>query len=174
MNQENGFFVTPFGIDGYPVGSGFWEYSKLSEHWLSVCQQVSSTATSDAPFSGKLSHIRLKWTSATGAAIGTFLVNDKVVCSVLLLTGRSHPSESQVAQMFVESLRRNDTVRIAAGDAKPFEAILTANERPMMVVVTWPQESVSAPDTTLVRELAIHLAGAFFSRSARTEAGFPE
>ena len=43
IRRAFGFFVLPFGIDGEPVGFGFWELSALSDKWLSVCEDFLAT-----------------------------------------------------------------------------------------------------------------------------------
>ena len=168
VERRPGFFVLPFGMDGEPVGLGFWEQSRLSEEWLKVCRNYLEAHGSafEAAWSGNLTHVRTKLTSASGAAVVTFVVQQKVVLSVLLLTGSSLPGEDSVAQMFVESLRRSAPAQAAAQSASPFSSVFSEGHRPLMVVVPWPEATVSDQDHELIRELGLHLAGAFFAMQA--------
>lgn len=165
VERQPGFFILPFGMDGEPVGFGFWEQVRLSENWLTVCRDYLNEhgAVFDASWSGNLSHIRTKITSASGTALVTFFVQGKVALSVLLLAGTSPAAEESAAQMFVESLRRSAPVQAATQSPNPFNNIFSAKDRPLMVVVPWPETTVSEQDHKLVRELGLHLAGAFFT-----------
>jgi hypothetical protein len=168
VERQPGFFILPFGMDGEPVGFGFWEQSKLSESWLNVCKDYLNThgTAFDASWSGNLSHIRTKLTSASATALVTFFVQGNVALSVLLLAGTSSAVEESVSQVFVESLRRSAPVQAATHSPNPFNDIFSAKDRPLMVVVPWPDATVSEEDHKLVRELGLHLAGAFFSEQA--------
>src|SRR5205823_4181973 len=97
----------PFGIDGAPVDRGFWEYAKLSPDWLAVCQKHirECGSVSEMPLQGSLSHLRIKFTSASSAALVTIFVHGKTVSSLLLLTGQSPSVDTQVAKMYVSSLQ---------------------------------------------------------------------
>lgn len=163
-SMDSGFHMTPFGIDGEQVGLGFWNASKLSDVWLGVCREFLKAhgAAFDASWGGKLMEIRTKFTSASGAAIATFCVRDRVASSLLLLSGQSSEVEQTVTEMFAESLRRTVWVKTAASTPHPFSTIASFAERPLMVVVAWPESTLSEQDNNIVRELGLHLAGAFF------------
>jgi hypothetical protein len=64
--------------------------------------------------------------------------------------------------MFVESMRRVPAVRRAAHLGEPFRALHSIRERPLMVAVPWPDKNLTEQDHALVRELSLHLSGAFF------------
>jgi hypothetical protein len=173
MYREDGFFVAPFGIDGQQEGCEFVERQRLSVKWLKICGEHLDRhgASFNEPWSGTLAQIHTKFTSAQGVALVTFQVGGRVAASLVLATGASLQAEAQTMQMFVESLRRSAIVQSASADAKPFEAVLSIRERPVMIVVPWPDEAVSEEDHALVRELALHMAGAFLSGPACPSGG---
>jgi hypothetical protein len=45
--------------------------------------------------------------------------------------------------------------------SEPFAEVLSLSERPLMVIVPIPDESISDQDNDVVQELALHLASAF-------------
>jgi hypothetical protein len=59
-------------------------------------------------------------------------------------------------------------VQAAAPHGMAFQAALTLRQRPLMIVVPWPDDSISEDDHRLVRDLALHLAGAFLASSGGT------
>jgi hypothetical protein len=152
-------------MDGEQVDSGFWANSQLSDIWLGVCSEFlkANGAAFDMSWSGKLSHIRTKFTSASGAALATFSVYGKVASSVLLLSGQSPEADRTVAEMFVDALRRTVWTQTAASTPHAFSRVTSIKERPLMVVIAWPESTIAEQDHDLVRELGVHLAAAFFS-----------
>jgi hypothetical protein len=161
------FFVAPFSVDGEMQGLDVFEPSALSGRWLGLCRDHLERYGSvfDRAWEGNLSHIRTKFTSASGVAFISFYVESRLVASIALGTGRSSSAESEALRMFVISLRRVDLVRVAANSGDPFQKVLMIEERPLMIVVPWPDLGVSDQDHALVRELATHLAGAFFGQT---------
>ena len=159
-----GFFIAPFSVDGECQAIDYWECAELSARWLAVCAEhlARHGASFDAPWNGNLSHISTKMTAVSGAAIVTFKVGGDIAASVVLADGRSPLAESEVLKMFVESVRKVG-VSVAAGTSShPFQRVLSIEERPLMVVVPWPDDAIAEQDHAAVRELSIHLAGAFF------------
>lgn len=165
---DSGFHITAFGIDGVQVGLGFWDASKLSDVWSGVCKEFLKAhgATFDASWGGKLFEIRTKFTSSTGAAIATFFVRDRVASSLLFLSGQSPEVEQTVTEMFVESLKRTVWVQTAASTPHPLSTIASVAERPLIVIVAWPEPTLSEQDNNIVRELGLHLAEAFLTESS--------
>jgi hypothetical protein len=159
-----GFHVAPYAPDGVPSETGFWEYGKLSPRWLVTCEAFlrSNGESFSSSWEGNLRHITTKLTSATGSALVTFAAKGTIAVSGLLLSGSNVQSDSEVASMFVESMRRIHAVRWASPLPKPFDSVLSLAERPLAVVVTWGWDAVSDEDHGLVKELFLHLAGAFF------------
>ena len=160
------FTVMPFASDGDPLGSRWWTESELSAKWRTICLDFLSThgSTFHAHWTGNLGHISTRVTSAQGAGIATFSAHDKLACSMLLLTGKSEMVETHLSDMFIESLRGIELVRMTKRDSHPFETIRTCSERPLMVVVVWPTDQISQRNRDLVKELSLHLASEFFSR----------
>ncbi|MGZ5443554.1 MAG: hypothetical protein ACXW5U_16825 [Thermoanaerobaculia bacterium] len=160
-----GFYVGSFSIDGEPQGIGYWECSGLSSRWLAVCSEhLAHQGTSfEASWSGNLSHVTTKMTAVSGAAIITFKIGEKIAASVALAKGSSPVAEAELLKMFVESLRRSGVTVTATTSPEPFQKMLSIGERPLMVVVPFPDGSITDQDHAVVRELSIHLAGAFFS-----------
>jgi hypothetical protein len=163
-SNEAGFHVAPFGVDGEPVGAGFWSSSNLSNEWLRLGSEFLQThgPVFDSSWDGPLSQIRTKFTSSSGAALATFFVNTKIASSLLLLSGQSPAAEQVVTDMFVDSIKRT-VEQMVVGAPNHFSKIASIKERPLMVVVPWPEADISDQDYDLVRELGLHLAGAFFS-----------
>ena len=95
----------------------------------------------------------------------SFLVNDIITASAILMAGSSAPAERAASQMWVDSLRRSNIVLVASSSSNPFEQVLTTNERPLLVVIPWPDARVSEQDRELVRELLLHLARAYFDNA---------
>lgn len=163
-----GFHVAAYAFDGALVGLDHWGRDQLSDTWLAICSEhlAQHGANFDAPWLGKLSHIQTQYTSSAGIALVTFSVHGRPVSSLALLTGQSPAAETEALELFVDSLQRVELVHAAKTQASPFADTLTICERPLMVVVPWPDPTVTQQDHELVRELAIHLSGAFFSRNS--------
>jgi hypothetical protein len=163
---EPGFYVAPFVIDGSPQGIGFWKLAGLSRRWLALCdrqlQEQASDPSLDGSLGGPLSHLTMRFTAEAGAALATFRVRGRVASSLALVSGASRRAERKVLSLFVESLRRLAAVRATAASAAPFEDVLAIQERPLVIVVPWPVPEITDQDHELVRELALHTAGAFF------------
>jgi hypothetical protein len=164
--QESGFYILPFGIDGEPVGIGFWDMSKLSEDLLCLCKEYLELPGTilEASRDEYLLHIRTKMTSTLGTAVITFLVHGRSASSVLLMSGLSPLVENDVEQLFVDSLSKTILVQSAAGLSKPFDGIISAKERPLMIVVPWPDANISDKDYQIIRDLSLHLAAVFFKQ----------
>jgi hypothetical protein len=161
-----GFFIAPFAIDGELQGIGYYDCGKLSARWLRVCAEYLQQHGSsfDATWNGNLSHIRTTCASASDAALMTFSVNGTLASSVALARGAAPAVDHEVLAMFADSLRRVHIVQQSASSTSPFSAILSIQQRPIMIVVPWPDATISEDDHELVRELSLHAAGAFLSR----------
>jgi hypothetical protein len=165
--QPLGFFIAPFGADGEGVGISFQDATKLSSKWRTICAEYLSRfgESFEAKWEGQLSHIttRFSSTSSSGVAIVTFIVHDSVASSLLLLRGMQPIAAREAMMMFVNSLRRINLAKRLATSTEPFSKIFTIEERPVMIVVPWPDPEISEIDHELVRELELHLAAAFFT-----------
>lgn len=147
-------------------GIGFYDCAKLSKRWLETCEEFLAHHGSsfDAQWSGNLSHVRTRGTATSGAALITFSVNGKVGASLALVRGTAPAVDTQVLTMFVNSLRKVSVVQAASSSpASAFSSVLSIRDRPLMVVVPWPDETIADDDHELVRELALHTAGAFLA-----------
>ena len=167
MGSE-GFFVAPFAGSGELLDVGFWEYSRLSGEWLRQCEEFLDSAEQGARKSwpGKLSNVSSVVTAAKGAALTTFYVDGHIATSCVFLSGLIPAVESEVARMFIDSARRMSERVLPAKDARErFAAVSGLRERPLAVVVVWASDAVSDEDFDVVRELGLHLAGAFFRRA---------
>jgi hypothetical protein len=165
--MEHAFYIAAFAVDGELEGVARSETLKLSDKWLRICDEflAANGTLIDAHWSGPLSHIRTKLTTASGVALVTFSAHDKIACSISLATGLLPDSESSVLQMFVQSLRQTGPARVAAkASSESFAKVREIAERPAMFVVPWGNRDISEQDQALIRELSIHLAAAFFLR----------
>jgi hypothetical protein len=162
--REAGFFVAPFSIDGELIDVGYWELQQLSHKWLTLSQDFlrQQGDSFDASWGGPLAHIRIKFTARSGVALETFFVHDRPAASVAMASGRAPAAECQVLRLFVDSLRRVEVVRAAAQSQEPFAKALVIAERPILFVVFWADPSIDEQDHELVKELTMHMAGAFF------------
>jgi hypothetical protein len=169
LDQPTGFCVAPFAIDGELEGIGFWDFGKLSEKWLGICRSILEhyAESFEMPWEGNLSHISTKVTAASGAALVTFRVHGAILSSIALLSGAERAVENDVLRMFAASLKGVQLTQLAAKSAEPFQKLFSIEERPLMVVVPWPRRTISESDFRLAKELAIHLAAAFFQKGAR-------
>jgi hypothetical protein len=170
MNDPtDGFFVAAFGVDGQMEGIGILGYSELSRKWLGVCGDFldRNGPTFDARWPEKLEHIRLRVTSDSGVALMTFSVFDRPAASIVLASGLSPATEVQVMEMFVSSLSEVKMVQISKLSQRPFREVFDIKERPVLIVVPWPDEQISDQDHSLIRELVTHTAGAFFRKNLR-------
>lgn len=158
------FHIAAFAVDGNLVGLEAWSSEQLSQKWLISCSEFLDRhgASFDESWSGRLSHIRTKFTAASGTALVTFSANGRVAASVGLASGVSPAAESSVLAMLVDSLRSTHLVRAATRSEEAFRPVLQIVERPLMIVMPWPDDETSDQDHALVQELSIHLAAAFF------------
>jgi hypothetical protein len=161
--ERDGFWIAPFGADGNAEGIGFWDFSNLSVRWLEFFREMlrSNPSSFDCALADNLSHVRLKLTAASGAALVTTSYSACIASSALLLIGGAPEKEKELVWMFVESLNRT-AIPKAPDSVRRFGNLFQIEQRPLMAVVPWPSEVV---DHELVREIGLHLAGAFILES---------
>jgi len=161
--DAEGFFIAGFAIDGSLEVKDRWNYRDLSSRWSNVCDELLRTkgVNFNHTWSGPLSHIRTRLTSARGAGLCAVYVNDHIAWSSLLLRGNDRGAELATSKMYVNSLQRTDFLQVFAALSEPFAEVLSMSERPVMVFVPIPDEAVSDQDYDVVRELSLHLASAF-------------
>jgi hypothetical protein len=161
--QNCDFHIGAFAVDGNLLGLETSQTERLSRKWLAICKEYLDQHGSsfDETWSGKLSHIRTKLTAAAGVALVTFSANGRIVASLALASGQSAAAENSVLEMFAKSLRDTPLVRAVTRSPDAFQQILQIEERPLMIVVPWPDDATSDQDHKLVQELSLHLAAAF-------------
>ncbi len=153
------FYAAPFSCDGEFLGLAQWDIGTLSDRWLGFCRDLLSrngpvfTTTLPEP----LHRIRLRFTSAQGAALATFSFDGTPVASSALLRGEAPEAERELLTMFVQSARRLDIVRRSQQNSEPFVEIFSIHERPLHAVITFG----GADGAETIPELGTHLAGAF-------------
>ena len=164
VDTEAGFTVAAFSIDGALEGKGRWIYRNLSAKWSKICDELlrEKGVNFNYTWTGPLSHIRTRLTSARGAGLCTIYVNDHVAMSILLLRGHDPGAERDMSRMFVSSLQKVHLVRSITRLSQPFAEALSLPERPLMAVVPFPDQSISDQENDEARELSLHLASAFF------------
>lgn len=162
-DSEEYFYTAALAANGELVGLGRWRLADLSPKWLAVCAGMihSHGEVFRASFGQMLSHIEVKLTASGGVGLGMFYANRRVCVSAAYLRGEDLAAEHEVLRMFVESLRRVDAVQRLRNNDEPFETMLGIRERPLHIVVPWPDGNVPDKDQELIRELANHFAGAF-------------
>lgn len=137
----------------------------LSPRWLGFCRDLLDHGTSfRTALPGPLNHVELRFTSAAGAALGTFYVGGQLAASAAYLRGDNLDAGQELTGMFVESLRRSSVVQDGKVGAEPFAAVFGLRQRPLHVVVPWANPRIAEKDEDLVRELGNHLAAAFLCR----------
>jgi hypothetical protein len=163
------FFVDPFAADGELVGVAGRSLSEFSPRWLDFCRRLlagpGGAFHGDLPLPA-LRHIGLRFTSGAGAALISFTVHGAAASSAIALCGSNPAGEAEVLKSFVESLRRVPFVRDASAGPAPFGAAFALAQRPLYVMVPWPNPRVGDADRQLVQELENHLAAAFLIRPA--------
>jgi hypothetical protein len=166
MEHRADFYIAPFAIDGELAGIAPLSMSALSPRWLGFCREFigkNGKSFSCTIPQQSLRHISLQITSGDGATLATFSANGEIVSSAAALAGTNPMADTQVLRMFVESLRTAYLVGAASGSSEPFEQAFHIEERPLYIVVPWPNPTVSDTDHDLVRELNNHLAGALLA-----------
>jgi hypothetical protein len=159
-----GFFVGAFSLLGDFEGQSARRYENLSEKWIGLCREllVELGTTFDYRWSNQLSHLRTKLTSAKGVGICTIFIKEQVAASMLLMTGKDELAEQAVIRMHQSSLRDSVPLIATGQDDGGFSRIASIVERPLMVVVPFPNKSVSEEDQDIVREISWHFAAAYF------------
>ena len=166
MTPTPDYYVAPFAADGELVGVAGRSLAELSPRWLAFCSGMLDThgpAFRCAVPLPPLEHISLKFTSAQGAALLTFLVRGHVATSGVALRGTHPAADAELLATYVDSMRGVRLVRRAATTRTPFEAALGLTQRPLYIVVPWAVPEISDADMDLVRELNTHTAAAFLA-----------
>jgi hypothetical protein len=163
-NISTGFFIEVCAFDGVSVGNGCQEMPKLASKWLAVFSELiqKSGPAFNSSLQGNLSHIQIRFTSANGAASATLSANEVPGVTLLLLSGQSKQTEAEFTQMLAESLSRSFPAHVVGGEPDSFQKVFTFSKRPTAGIVTLPPDGIPSEDHELLREITLHLAGAFF------------
>ena len=163
------YFVAPFAVNGELMGIGEGTTSELSqqgrEFWRRLLEASGPAFKGPVPSPG-MEHVGLRFTSAEGAALVTFTVRDEIASSAVALRGTNPPAESELLKLFVESVRRAPLAKQSGAGPTAFEAVLQLTQRPLYVVVPWPNPRLSDEELDLVQELDSHLAAALLVSSS--------
>jgi hypothetical protein len=163
ITPNDGFTIAAFAVDGELMGIAHQSFEGLSQHWIGVAQSFFANygATFDERFQGPLGHLRIKCTSAAGAALILFYVHDQPASSCAIASGASPAAEAQVLAMFAESVRVSTEPFHTDAQAVPFSEVSTLPNRPLLIVVSWPDRTISEQDREIVKELVWHFGAAF-------------
>ena len=163
----DGFWIAPFALDGELLGVGEWQFDALSKHWIGVCTSLIDHygPVFDEHLQGPLSHLRIKCTAAQSGAMVVLYAHGATVASFAVATGAVPAVDTQVLAMFAESIRSSTRQFQVSNIEEPFGAMTSMVERPLMVVVPWPQSHISEQDHELVREIGWHLAAALICKA---------
>lgn len=158
---EQGFAIEAFSVLGYHEGSGWWDFDQLSAKWTGICRELIDFygAVFDHQWTGDLQQVRTRLTSVFGAGIITLFINDRSAASILILSGLDLASEHEVAEMYVHALRSAVPEQLLANDHN-FSSVFSLRQRPVMVVVPFPDGDRSESDGEIARELGWHFAAA--------------
>lgn len=156
------FWIAPFALDGELVGVGEWWIDDISAHWINVCASLVQHygPVFDEYLQGPLSHIRIRCTAGDGGAMVDLCVHDLMAASFVVVVGTAPVAEGQMLAMFAESLRSSTLLYRIGGSKEAFHEVITLPQRPIAIIVPWPQSSISEQDHELVTELARHLVAA--------------
>ncbi|MBB4841501.1 hypothetical protein HNP52_004605 [Sphingomonas kyeonggiensis] len=149
------FWIAPFAIDGELLGVGARLFDELSQHWIGVCASLIDHygPVFDQPLQGPLSHLRIKCTAVESAAMVVVYAHGQPVSSFAVATGAVPSADTQVLAMFAESIRSSTRQFQVSNIDMPFCEIAVMDQRPLMVVVPWPQSSIAEQDHELAKEL---------------------
>jgi hypothetical protein len=158
------FYLAAFDVKGELVGQSTFEVARLSPKWLQLCERllVSNSERFAVNLTGPFARIAIRFTSASGAAIGTLSVNGNLANSLLLISGTVPDADREVTELFHHSVSAMIAKLNPYSLLIPFQELLKLKNRPLVCVVPWGDANVSEEDNELVREISWHLAGAFF------------
>ena len=165
----DGFWIAPFAVDGELVGVGEWRFDALSKHWIGVFASLIDHhgPVFDEHLQGPLSHLRIKCTAIESTAMVVLYAHGVAASSFAVATGAVPAVEAHVLAMFAESIRSSTQQFQVSNVEEPFGAMTTMVQRPLMVVVPWPQ-SIAEQDHELVREIGWHLAAALIIKASES------
>jgi len=165
--SDDRFWIAPFAVDGELLGVGERLFADLSQHWIGVCASLIDHygPVFDQHLEGPLSYLRIKCTAVESAAMVVLYAYGAPASSFVVATGTAPEVEAEVLAMFAESIRSSTPHYQVSNIEVPFGAMTSVTQRPLMIVVPWPQSSIAQEDHELVKELGWHLAAALMRRA---------
>jgi hypothetical protein len=166
VERRQRFHMVAFDAAGQLVGQTAIGGAELSPDWARFLDGVLAAHGDRFAISlpGSLARIALRFTAASGAAIGTFSTRGHLANSLLLLSGHHPDAENEVSEMFRRSVSTM-VARIGATKSdSPFCDLTDVTARPLACVVAWGTPQVSDEDNELIKELSWHLASVYFAR----------
>lgn len=166
--SREGFWIAPFALDGELLGVGEWRFDALSKHWIGVCTSLIDHygLIFDEHLQGPLSHLRIKCTGIESAAMVVLYAHGAPAASFAVVTGAAPAVDAHVLAMFTESIRSSTQQFQVSNIEEPFGAMMSMAQRPLMVVVPWPQSHIAEQDHELVKEIGWHLATALILKGS--------
>lgn len=155
------FIIAPFGIDGVMEGKAKWKIADLSPKWTGICSDlIAATGPSlDHSLGGPLSHLRIRSSDTDGATHITISVHDRPVSLAALASGKSSKADANALASFFGAILEA-SARFRADNRQAFGDMMTMPDRPLLVVVPWPDELISDQEHDLARELMLHFTAA--------------
>jgi hypothetical protein len=148
-------------LNGESLGIATWHLSALSPRWLEFGREIlrNGGGTFDRSLPVPFERVRLRFTSASTAALATFFLDAWLATSSVFLRGDDPTVERELLKMFVQSVQRSEAVRQSQTTSEPLAQAFSILERPLHLVVAWGTEQQE--DGKMISELSAHLAGAF-------------
>jgi hypothetical protein len=155
-----GYTIASYTPDGFFVGKGEWDLSRLSEKWLTICKDIISRhgPVFQHNMGAALSYLDI----AFMAGIGHFFVDGRPAFSLALLSGETVEQDENILTEFVQYLREDENVMDRCPDIDGFvESVKSHNDRPLCISVIWSDPVIDDKKYDAVMELGIHFAGAY-------------
>ena len=155
-----GYTIASYTPEGFFVGKGEWELSKLSDKWLTICKDI---ITRHGPvfqhnMGEALSYLDIAFT----AGIGHFYVDGRPAFTLALLSGENSDHDETILAEFDQYLREDGGVQDQCPDIDSFsESVRSHNDRPLCISVIRSDPAIDAKKFDAVMELGIHFAGAY-------------
>lgn len=143
---------------------GYRKYANLPQQWLTLAAQIlrergdTFVTSLPEPFHA----FTFKLTSSDGAGLFSIYRLDELLGSGLLLAGTNPPVDTEVTDMFIQSLRKSRWVQLSTSSPTAFSSLTTMSERPLSALVQWPSDNASNEDWKFVNTIAANFSAAFF------------
>jgi hypothetical protein len=156
------YFIAPYVIDGELVGVEPVKLASLSSRWIGVCRDLIEVhgLEFEESLEGPLSHLRIKYTSAKGAALILVSVHERPAVSGVFASGLSDETDLEALGMFAASAAQSLAKFRAIGRNSSFAGLATISERPLLVVIPYADALLTDEEYGLAKELMQHVAAA--------------